>query len=133
MIKKLSIRVCRTVAMYADRHRHLEVPSHRQFSTYLMGNFLITKMFVHLKILIKIKIIVANNFRYKFDTTTFDGNVDVYHRFIEASKFAFAARSSLGDMAFVNDSLSIAKNITSPVCTSLILYLRVIRIHCLNR
>ncbi len=55
--------------------------------------------------------------RYKFDASTFDGNVDIYHRFIEASKFAYAGRSSLGDIAFVNDALAIAKNITSPVCT----------------
>jgi gamma-glutamyltranspeptidase/glutathione hydrolase/leukotriene-C4 hydrolase len=33
--------------------------------------------------------------------------------FSEASKFAYAQRSEIGDIAFVNDSLQIAKNITS--------------------
>jgi hypothetical protein len=54
-------------------------------------------------------------FRYDFDTSSNDGNVDIYHRFIEASKFADAERSSLGDMAFNTDALAIAKNITSSV------------------
>ena len=35
------------------------------------------------------------------------------HRFIEASKFAYAARSSLGDIAFVKNASEIVKNITS--------------------
>uniref|UniRef100_A0A1I8BTA3 Gamma-glutamyltranspeptidase 1 n=1 Tax=Meloidogyne hapla TaxID=6305 RepID=A0A1I8BTA3_MELHA len=48
-----------------------------------------------------------------FNTSTFNGNVDFLHRFIEASKFAYAARSALGDIAFVKNALEIVKNITS--------------------
>lgn len=50
----------------------------------------------------------------QFNLTTFDGNVDLYHKIIEASKFAYAARSSLGDMDFVKNATEIAKNITKP-------------------
>jgi gamma-glutamyltranspeptidase/glutathione hydrolase/leukotriene-C4 hydrolase len=50
---------------------------------------------------------------YTFDQTTQEGNVDIFHHYLEASKFAFAYRSRLGDMKFVNDSLALAKNITT--------------------
>ena len=48
-----------------------------------------------------------------FNTSTFNGNVDFLHRFIEASKFAYAARSDLGDINFVKNASEIVKNITS--------------------
>ncbi|CAK5059699.1 unnamed protein product [Meloidogyne enterolobii] len=44
---------------------------------------------------------------------TFGGNVDFLHRFIEASKFAYAARSDIGDINFVKNASEIVKNITS--------------------
>uniref|UniRef100_A0A914VT90 Gamma-glutamyltranspeptidase 1 n=1 Tax=Plectus sambesii TaxID=2011161 RepID=A0A914VT90_9BILA len=50
---------------------------------------------------------------YTFDQTTEEGNVDIFHHYIEASKFAYAYRSRMGDMKFVNDSLALAKNITT--------------------
>lgn len=49
-----------------------------------------------------------------FNLNTFKGNVDLYHNFIEASKFSYAARSYLGDMNFVHNATEIAKVITSP-------------------
>lgn len=52
--------------------------------------------------------------RIPFNMSTFDGNVDLFHNFIEASKFAYAERSSLGDIDFVHNASEIAKNITSP-------------------
>lgn len=48
------------------------------------------------------------------NTSTFDDNVNLYHRFLEASKFAYAQRSELGDMAYVGNATEIAKRITSP-------------------
>uniref|UniRef100_A0A915E890 Gamma-glutamyltranspeptidase 1 n=1 Tax=Ditylenchus dipsaci TaxID=166011 RepID=A0A915E890_9BILA len=45
--------------------------------------------------------------------STFDGNVNLFHNFIEASKFAYAARSDLGDMDYIANASQIAKNITS--------------------
>ncbi|KAL3111626.1 hypothetical protein niasHT_016138 [Heterodera trifolii] len=48
-----------------------------------------------------------------FNTSTISGNVGFLHRFIEASKFAYAARSSMGDMAFVKNATELARNITS--------------------
>ncbi|VDD97140.1 unnamed protein product [Enterobius vermicularis] len=40
-------------------------------------------------------------------------SAEILHRFIEASKFAYAARSHLSDMAFNSTALEVAKNITS--------------------
>ncbi|KAI6203633.1 Gamma-glutamyltransferase [Aphelenchoides besseyi] len=42
-----------------------------------------------------------------------DSNVEFFHRFIEASKFAYAQRSALGDIDFFPEAFGIAKNITS--------------------
>jgi gamma-glutamyltranspeptidase len=47
------------------------------------------------------------------EQNTFSGNVDLYHSLIEVSKFAYAARSFLGDMDFVKNSSEVARNITS--------------------
>ncbi|KAI6179523.1 hypothetical protein M3Y98_00619600 [Aphelenchoides besseyi] len=44
---------------------------------------------------------------------TVDLNMKFFHRFIEASKFAYAQRSALGDMDFFHEAFGIAKNITS--------------------
>ncbi len=38
-----------------------------------------------------------------------EGNVEVYHKFIEAMKFAYGHRAQLGDMEFVQDALQVAK------------------------
>lgn len=35
------------------------------------------------------------------DTSSVEGNTQLFHHFIEASKFAYAKRSELGDMDFV--------------------------------
>uniref|UniRef100_A0A914ZJ14 Gamma-glutamyltranspeptidase 1 n=3 Tax=Parascaris univalens TaxID=6257 RepID=A0A914ZJ14_PARUN len=50
----------------------------------------------------------------------YGGNVDIdlddpliYHRLIEAQKFAYAQRGSFGDIAFVPDALKIAQNMTT--------------------
>jgi gamma-glutamyltranspeptidase len=45
---------------------------------------------------------------------TVDSNVEVFHKFIEAMKFAYAAREQLGDMDFVPTALEVAENITTP-------------------
>lgn len=37
-------------------------------------------------------------------------NVDILHKFIEASRFAYAARSKLGDVRFEKDALEIARS-----------------------
>lgn len=51
---------------------------------------------------------------YNFDNiTTFDEYSLLFHRFIEASKFAYGARSALGDMDFVKNASEIARNITT--------------------
>lgn len=47
------------------------------------------------------------------DTKTLEGNTHTLHKYLEASKFAYAKRSDFGDMNFANDALEIAKNITS--------------------
>lgn len=53
-------------------------------------------------------------FRYNLSNlTTFDDYTQLFHRFIEASKFAYGARSALGDMGFVKNASEIARNITS--------------------
>lgn len=43
----------------------------------------------------------------------FNAEVEFHHKFIEASKFAYAARSRLGDMDFIQDALELSHNITS--------------------
>uniref|UniRef100_A0AC35TGT7 Gamma-glutamyltranspeptidase 1 n=1 Tax=Rhabditophanes sp. KR3021 TaxID=114890 RepID=A0AC35TGT7_9BILA len=51
---------------------------------------------------------------YTFDSiSTFDDWENYFHHFIESNKFAFAARSALGDMDFLDNATAIAKNITS--------------------
>ncbi|PAV81846.1 hypothetical protein WR25_03152 [Diploscapter pachys] len=50
---------------------------------------------------------------YDFDKTKDDDLELFFHRYIEASKFAYASRSWLGDPAFVANSTQIAMNITS--------------------
>jgi gamma-glutamyltranspeptidase len=45
--------------------------------------------------------------------TTFSGTVDFLHRFIEASKFAYSVRNSLGDIAYVPTAMELAKKLTS--------------------
>ncbi|KAI6182067.1 Gamma-glutamyltransferase [Aphelenchoides bicaudatus] len=50
---------------------------------------------------------------FPMDTKTVEGNAQLFHQFIEASKFAYAKRSELGDMKFVQDAMNIARNITS--------------------
>lgn len=50
---------------------------------------------------------------YPTDTKTIDGYTKLYHRYLESSKFAYASRSELGDIDFVNNSRQLAKNITS--------------------
>jgi gamma-glutamyltranspeptidase len=42
-----------------------------------------------------------------------DANVETYHRFIEAMKYAYAGRMELGDMDYVHDALALALNFTS--------------------
>lgn len=49
---------------------------------------------------------------FRPDMNSLAGVTDVFHRFLEASKFAYAQRSALGDMDFVPDALPLAKNIT---------------------
>uniref|UniRef100_A0A7I4XU89 Gamma-glutamyltranspeptidase n=1 Tax=Haemonchus contortus TaxID=6289 RepID=A0A7I4XU89_HAECO len=50
---------------------------------------------------------------YKNDMKSFEDIAQFYHRFIESSKFAYAARTWLGDPAFVDNATEIAQNITS--------------------
>ncbi|GMT06162.1 hypothetical protein PENTCL1PPCAC_28336, partial [Pristionchus entomophagus] len=50
---------------------------------------------------------------YQFDQTSSHQLADGLHKYLEASKFAYAHRSEMGDMAFVNGSLALARNITS--------------------
>lgn len=47
------------------------------------------------------------------DLTTFEGNTNWAHHFIEASKFAYAQRSALGDMDFIKNASEIARTITN--------------------
>lgn len=47
------------------------------------------------------------------DSKNVSGNTDLFHRFIEANKFAYAKRAELGDMDFVKEALDMARNITS--------------------
>ncbi|CAD5209413.1 unnamed protein product [Bursaphelenchus xylophilus] len=49
---------------------------------------------------------------FKHNTKTLNGYTELFHRYIEASKFAYAQRSGLGDMDFERDALDLAKNIT---------------------
>jgi len=39
--------------------------------------------------------------------------VEYLHHYIEASRFAYAARNQLGDLEFVPEALELARNITS--------------------
>ncbi|KAH7726631.1 Protein C53D5.5 [Aphelenchoides avenae] len=50
---------------------------------------------------------------YTFNMTTVEGNTNIFHQFLEASKFAYAARSYFGDMDFIANASAIAKTITS--------------------
>ncbi|CEF62587.1 Gamma-glutamyltranspeptidase family-containing protein [Strongyloides ratti] len=51
---------------------------------------------------------------YTFDSiSTYNDYTNLFHHFIESSKFAYAARSSLGDMDYLKNASFIAKNITS--------------------
>lgn len=45
--------------------------------------------------------------------TTFENYIDLFHRYIEASKFAYAQRSGLGDKNFVKNASEIARNMTT--------------------
>ncbi|VDO64075.1 unnamed protein product [Heligmosomoides polygyrus] len=51
---------------------------------------------------------------FKYNMKSFPDVARLYHHFIESSKFAYAARSWLGDPAFVANATDIALNITSP-------------------
>ncbi|CAD6184256.1 unnamed protein product [Caenorhabditis auriculariae] len=50
---------------------------------------------------------------YEYDLKSFKDISTLYHHFIEASKFSYAARSWLGDPEFVGNATRIAHNITS--------------------
>ncbi|EYB82318.1 hypothetical protein Y032_0362g3503 [Ancylostoma ceylanicum] len=50
---------------------------------------------------------------YKYNMKKFKDVSLLYHHFIESSKFAYAARSWLGDPAFVHNATNIARNITT--------------------
>uniref|UniRef100_A0A0N4Z0Z3 Gamma-glutamyltranspeptidase 1 n=1 Tax=Parastrongyloides trichosuri TaxID=131310 RepID=A0A0N4Z0Z3_PARTI len=51
---------------------------------------------------------------YTFDSiSSINDYTNLFHHFIESSKFAYAARSSLGDMDYNKNASTIAKNITS--------------------
>lgn len=50
---------------------------------------------------------------YKYNMKSFDEIATLYHHFIEASKFSYAARSWLSDPAFVPNATEIARNITT--------------------
>ncbi|RCN28017.1 gamma-glutamyltranspeptidase [Ancylostoma caninum] len=50
---------------------------------------------------------------YKYNMKKFEDVSLLYHHFIESSKFAYAARSWLGDPAFVHNATDIARNITT--------------------
>ncbi|VDL70783.1 unnamed protein product [Nippostrongylus brasiliensis] len=51
---------------------------------------------------------------YQYNMKSFGDIARLYHHFIESSKFAYAARSWLGDPAFISNATEIARNITSP-------------------
>ncbi|CAB3408858.1 unnamed protein product [Caenorhabditis bovis] len=50
---------------------------------------------------------------FEYNMKSFDDIANLYHHFIEASKFSYAARSWLGDPKFVANATQIAKNITT--------------------
>ncbi|VDN23659.1 unnamed protein product [Cylicostephanus goldi] len=50
---------------------------------------------------------------YKYNTKKIEDIGLLYHHFIESSKFAYAARSWLGDPAFVHNATDTARNITT--------------------
>jgi len=49
----------------------------------------------------------------EFNLTTISGSVDYFHSFIEASKFAYSIRDSLGDIDFIPNSLNLSHLLTS--------------------
>uniref|UniRef100_A0A914LQK1 Gamma-glutamyltransferase n=1 Tax=Meloidogyne incognita TaxID=6306 RepID=A0A914LQK1_MELIC len=51
--------------------------------------------------------------KMEFNLTTISGSVDYFHSFIEASKFAYSIRDSLGDIDFVANSLNLSHLLTS--------------------
>lgn len=50
---------------------------------------------------------------FEYNMKSFSDIAELYHHFLESSKFSYAARSWLGDPAFVGNATEIAKNITS--------------------
>ncbi|CAI2308072.1 unnamed protein product [Caenorhabditis sp. 36 PRJEB53466] len=50
---------------------------------------------------------------FEYNMKSFGDIATLYHHFLEASKFSYAARSWLGDPKFVSNATEIAKNITS--------------------
>uniref|UniRef100_A0A1I7U5Y7 Gamma-glutamyltranspeptidase 1 n=1 Tax=Caenorhabditis tropicalis TaxID=1561998 RepID=A0A1I7U5Y7_9PELO len=50
---------------------------------------------------------------FEYNMKSFNDIETLYHHFLESSKFSYAARSWLGDPAFVSNATAIAKNITS--------------------
>jgi gamma-glutamyltranspeptidase len=60
-----------------------------------------------------LKILAQYNVTPEYLNGSIDNNVETYHRFIEAMKFAYAGRQSLGDMDFVTEALPLARNFTS--------------------
>ncbi|CAD5206532.1 unnamed protein product [Bursaphelenchus okinawaensis] len=53
---------------------------------------------------------VIQGFKHNIKTT--EGYTELLHHFIEASKFAYAQRSELGDIDYEKEALELAKNIT---------------------
>lgn len=56
---------------------------------------------------------IMDSYASEFDQSKIKTNVDILHTFLEASKFAYAMRGGLGDMAFEQGAMDIARNITS--------------------
>ncbi|KAL7074793.1 hypothetical protein ACQ4LE_005883 [Meloidogyne hapla] len=51
--------------------------------------------------------------RMEFNLNTLSGSVEYFHAFIEASKFAYSIRDSLGDIDFVSNSMNLSQMLTS--------------------